>query len=436
MANYNEVTPKQWGKKQKPKQTPKKREPAPSQETQGAAWPASLQNFVDKSFQLAESLPPDQKTLFNDQMQTLMAQAIAQNVIWTNPWEVQSLPVFSGGSAVELALNRPSSAPKRMEMTGDFDSSERKRQRMSRFNDSHRMRLESPAPGSTKEIVGTLNALEKRYLRLTSEPDPAMVRPEKVLVKAFKYVVDKYRGEKLQYLYINDQLKAIRQDLTVQHISNDLPMRVYETHGRIAIENNDLGEFNQCQLQLTYLYALQKDPAFYKHTYEFTCYRILYLLLTGNYSDINSIRLELLKSDNTSEHLSAEYQTYRDGVYKALELLTFVVQGHYHGYFETYKWFLRQAELKCAAHLLRQFMATKHRLLALNTMCKAFKKLPLPYLQSELGFSEAETMSTLLADFGLSQFADGDFDLAAARGVLQSIVDKGTFKKVDIKGQV
>ena len=68
--------------------------------------------------------------------------------------------------------------------------------------------------------------LEKKYLRLTSAPNPATVRPEPVLRAAVELVRARYesygeeRGQE-QYIYLWEQLKSIRQDRAVQRIRND-----------------------------------------------------------------------------------------------------------------------------------------------------------------------------------------------------------------------
>ena len=64
----------------------------------------------------------------------------------------------------------------------------------------------------------------------------------------------------------------MRQDCTVQHLQTELSARIYEAHARCALENGDVGEYNQCQGQLQQHYAsgIPGSKA------EFLAYRILY----------------------------------------------------------------------------------------------------------------------------------------------------------------
>ncbi|XP_043814526.1 SAC3 family protein A isoform X2 [Manihot esculenta] len=123
-------------------------------------------------------------------------------------------------------------------------------------------------------VKGTCQEIEKRYLRLTSAPDPSTVRPEEVLEKALLMVQNSQKN----YLYKCDQLKSIRQDLTVQRIQNQLTVKVYETHARLAMEVGDLSEYNQCQSQLKILY----DEGIEGCYMEFAAYNLLCVILHSN----------------------------------------------------------------------------------------------------------------------------------------------------------
>jgi len=153
----------------------------------------------------------------------------------------------------------------------------RKRQRLQRFaatqgSAHHQSNWNARRPNPQQPVVGTCQRLEKKYFRLTAAVRPCDVRPVSVLRESLKMVLRKIK-EGCDYLYACEQFKSMRQDLTVQHVQNAFTVEVYETHARVAIENSDMNEFNQCQTQLIILYD-QGIPSVAKE--EFAAYRILY----------------------------------------------------------------------------------------------------------------------------------------------------------------
>nr|XP_043614964.1 SAC3 family protein A isoform X2 [Erigeron canadensis] len=216
-------------------------------------------------------------------------------------------------------------------------------------------------------VKGTCQEIEKRYLRLTSAPDPATVRPEEVLEKALLLVQNSQKN----YLYKCDQLKSIRQDLTVQRIRNELTVRVYETHARLAIEVGDLSEYNQCQSQLQTLYAEGIKGC----DTEFSAYNLLCVILHSN---------------NNRDLLSAmsrlSLEARKDaGIKHALAVRAAVTSGNYVLFFRLYK---------TAPNLntcLMDLYVEKMRYAAVKCMTRSYRPtLPVFYVAQVLGFQSAE----------------------------------------------
>ncbi|KAI8591593.1 SAC3/GANP/Nin1/mts3/eIF-3 p25 family-domain-containing protein [Geranomyces variabilis] len=295
-------------------------------------------------------------------------------------------------------------------------------------------------------IIGTCQTLEKRYLRLTSAPDPASVRPLAVLRRTLELLISKWKAEQ-NYTYICDQFKSMRQDLTVQRIKNDFTVVAYETHARIALEKSDLGEYNQCQAQLLQLYKLHNLPG---HVDEFTGYRILYFVHTSNRTQLINQISELSDAAKAGEC-----------VQHALNVRTAVATGDYHRLFELY-----HDAPKMSSYMMDQFLE-RERVRAMKTICKAYRpSIPVSHLACELGWihpQDVEDDNAAAIIKGrkdcarwLKMLGAGEDGLAGAvvvwvdgkpggsgavdckeslRGLL-ALVEQGKRKGVDIKGQI
>ncbi|SMR51191.1 unnamed protein product [Zymoseptoria tritici ST99CH_1E4] len=325
------------------------------------------------------------------------------------------------------------------------DALERRRQRFGQISSDDISPISSPRIDVSSHdahagpIIGTCQTLEKNYFRLTAPPIPSSVRPVPVLEKTLALIIDKWRTDK-DYTYVCDQLKSLRQDLTVQRIKTAFTIKVYEVHARIALQMKDLGEYNQCQTQLRALYKMRlgENGGSGGEEDEFLAYRILYLIYTRNRVDMNNMLAELTPADKNGPFVQLALQ-----VRKAL------ASGNYHKFFQLYN---DSHDTGMVPYLMDMFVA-RERLAALAAMGKAYKPdVNSEFVARELAFhidSPADSVfdnATLQACLAficqnngenLLQEKDGStrFLTGKAGNILEN-AKRAAFGMTDIKGQI
>lgn len=287
-------------------------------------------------------------------------------------------------------------------------------------------------------IVGTCQTLEKNYFRLTAPPNPSTVRPLPVLEKALDFVLKKWRADH-KYTYACDQLKSLRQDLTVQRIKTPFTIKVYENHARIALQMKDLGEYNQCQTQLRSLYKMRlgENGSSGGKRDEFTAYHILYLIYTRNRTDMNNMLADLTTADKKGTFVQL-----------ALKVRAALASGNYHRFFHLYS----QSQDRNMVPYLMDMFIERERIGAMAAICKAYKPdVSTTFLTTELAFECGENevfeedvhracLEFLASHNGASlidQKEEGGVRfLTGKAGVLFEQAKRVAFGTVDIKGQI
>ncbi|KAI9175985.1 hypothetical protein H9P43_006349 [Blastocladiella emersonii ATCC 22665] len=299
-------------------------------------------------------------------------------------------------------------------------------QNFAQYEEAHRAARGGDDEDGEAAIIGTSTALEKSYLRLTSAPNPADFRPLPVLEKAFAFLQDKWSAER-NYIYMCDQLKALRQDLLVQRIQNEFTVQVYEMHARIALEMQDFGEFNQCQTQLIALY----ERGIRGCRMEFTAYRVLYYVFTKSHRDMKQL-LRTLTPAEFDDHYVQQALAVRDAA----------LRGDYPALFRAY----RDADLLMGTYLLDPLLA-RERVKALWVLTKSHMTVPLAaVVVPELGWESPkdaiefinQVVRKVWGGAGVDEYlvpADAaSIEGRKLRNVMESYLTN--FTKVDIKGQI
>lgn len=208
---------------------------------------------------------------------------------------------------------------------------------------------------ASSRLVGENRNLEKCYLRLTTFPRKQDVRPLDVLRQALAHIKAKYIQEE-DFGWANEQLKSLRQDMTVQRIRNYFVLSVYETHARILLEHGDLNEFNQCQTMLRsltdgnragrdselndILFETDDEGDFHfislaqsrKTADEFRAYALLYALVQRCWS---TLKVDLVRAKASMRDLEAE--ELESASRHALRVVTAVNTHDYRFFFRLYE---------------------------------------------------------------------------------------------------
>ncbi|GKZ01056.1 hypothetical protein MPSEU_001057300 [Mayamaea pseudoterrestris] len=273
-------------------------------------------------------------------------------------------------------------------------------------------------PFTLSSLVGRNQSIEKSYLRLTDFPNPQDVRPLNILVKSLAHIKQHYIQTE-DFEYANDQLKSVRQDLTVQNIRNLFVLDVYETHARILLEHGDLDEFNKCQsmiqsltsgrFELTEPLEIGRDGLTNatSHAFainrgarslhqspeaadEFTAYSILYAIVRNSCLELRLFLMQATQFTN-----DANDPVSKPSCEHAINVLLAVAMSNYSSFFQLY-----QSAPHMSAYLM-DFMLQRVRDAAMRRILVAYRpKVSVQQVQVWLGFHDIAETRLYLQHFG------------------------------------
>ena len=220
-------------------------------------------------------------------------------------------------------------------------------------------------------IVGTCRDVERRYVRVQSQPDPASVRPAEVLCQSLRAVACREAAGE-PYADTGDFYMSICQDLRLQEIENELTVSAREgfalcaMRARVGPPGEDAGmdikALSDCLLHLQALYS--KNPA-QPRQLEFTVYRYLMwlgLTVSGGVDTYAQLTASLKALAVYSPHPAVDH---------AIAVMSAVVLGDTRRYFALTGSLPTAAQEQC--HIHDTLIAPAMRAKVYHTLLKAYK---------------------------------------------------------------
>lgn len=382
--------------------------------------PDKLKKFIVRCY---NEVPSEKHPIMEVQLKEVVTNAIQSGRQFEIDWDRMVLPIHTAHLVADTkplkrkleekaSKNQPKKAPTNGTRPQPTKQSEAELRRRRFATNQPALYIDEI---SLEPVVGRSKALEKSYLRLTGTPNPDVVRPKAYLKKAIKHVMDQYTSKARPYPWVADQLRAIRQDLTVQRIQDPFAIKVYEQNVRVALENNDMGEYNQCLTRLKELY--QNDLTFTSlETGEFTAYRIFYLLYTNKLEDIGSI-------------IAGSQGSTDEAIIHAIKVVNALVAGNRALLFSLYR---SAPNLGKAA---MEQVVTRERVIAAAAMTKATKgTIDLSFFKITMGFDSIEQVREFLTAYIALEPTQDSVESAQLSGAFEEAKKKAY--QVDIKGQI
>ncbi|TVY62868.1 THP3-like protein [Lachnellula suecica] len=157
---------------------------------------------------------------------------------------------------------------------------------------------------------------------------------------------------------------------------------------------------------------------------EFKAYRILYFIHTSNRTSLNDVLADLTTAEKKEKAIK-----------HALDVRSAIALGNYHRLFRLY---LDTPNM--GAYLMDMFVV-RERLAAMSSLCKAFKPdVPLRFVTEELGFESDNDAAQFIYDYNgqaLLEEKEGNLRFLTGKAAqLFEVARNEAFRKVDIKGQI